>query len=178
MPIRILVADDNALVRSALRQVLELEGQGHWEVLEASNGLDAVLWAREQKPDLVILDLAMPLLDGFRVAREIGKALPAIPILMHTLYWSPRVELEAMKVGVRKAIPKSDSSSLVSVVREMLAPVEQQREQLISNQVPSSLPEVEVSDQEGDERTSRDSSTRQGQADLKKKQGGFETLAS
>ena len=120
MPIRILIADDNALVRGALRQVLDNEGQGQWEMLEAENGLEAVILAQKAKPTLVILDLAMPLKDGFRTAREIGQLLPGTPILMHTLYWSARVELEALKVGVRKTVPKSDSSVLISAVRELL----------------------------------------------------------
>ncbi len=120
MPIQILIADDNALVRSALRQVLESEGKGQWEMVEAENGQDAVILAQKVKPTLVILDLAMPLKDGFSTAREIGALLPGTPILMHTLYWSARVELEALKAGVRKTVPKSDSGVLIAAVRELL----------------------------------------------------------
>lgn len=118
MPITVLIADDNALVRAALRQVLENEKLG--SIVEAENGKEAVAKAQELKPDLVILDLAMPLLDGFATAREIGTILPGVPILMHTLYWSPRVEIEALKVGVRKTVSKSDSSVLIAAVRELL----------------------------------------------------------
>ncbi len=120
MPIQILIADDNALVRSALRQVLESEGKGQWEMVEAENGQEAVILAQKTKPALVILDLAMPLKDGFSTAREIGQLLPGTPILMHTLYWSVRVEFEAMKAGVRKTVPKSESGVLIAAVRELL----------------------------------------------------------
>lgn len=116
----ILIADDNALVRAALRQVLEDEKLG--EVVEAENGEQAILISQEVKPDLIILDLAMPFLDGFTTARELGRLLPGIPILMHTLYYSARVEVEAMKVGVRKTVAKSNSTVLIEAVRELLPP--------------------------------------------------------
>lgn len=117
----ILVADDNALVRAALRHVLENENLGR--VVEAENGEEAILMAQEAKPDLIILDLAMPFLDGFGAARELRRLLPGIPILMHTLYHSARVEVEAMKVGVRKTVAKSNSAVLIEAVRELLPPV-------------------------------------------------------
>lgn len=118
MPTRILIADDNALVRTAMRQVLE--SVGPWEVIEAANGKQAVAMALESRPSLIILDLAMPVKDGLTTARELAKLLPEVPILMHTLYWSPRIELEALKAGVRKAVPKSESSVIVNAVKELL----------------------------------------------------------
>jgi DNA-binding NarL/FixJ family response regulator len=118
MPTQILIADDNALVRTAMRQVLE--SVGPWEVIEATNGKQAVAIALESKPSLIILDLAMPVKDGLTTARELVKLLPDVPILMHTLYWSPRIELEALKAGVRKAVPKSESSAIVTAVQELL----------------------------------------------------------
>ena len=117
----ILIADDNALVRAALRQVLEDEKLG--EVVEAENGQQAILMSQEMKPALIILDLAMPFLDGFSTARELSRLLPGIPILMHTLYYSARVEVEAMKVGVRKTVAKSNSTVLIEAVRELLPPI-------------------------------------------------------
>jgi DNA-binding NarL/FixJ family response regulator len=118
MPTRILIADDNTLVRAALRQVLETTEP--CAVIEARDGEEAIAKAKESKPDLIILDLAMPLMDGLRTARELGKILPDIPILMHTLYWSPRIQVEALKAGVRKAVPKSESGVLIAAVRELL----------------------------------------------------------
>ncbi len=103
-----------------MRQVLEIAGR--WEVLEATNGEEAIVKAQEMKPDLIILDLAMPQLDGMSAARRLRKLLPHIPILMHTLYWSPRIEVEALKIGVRKIVPKSESSVIISAVLELLAP--------------------------------------------------------
>ena len=141
MPVTILIADDNALVRAALRQVLENEKLGEI-VVEAENGREAVARAVQVKPDLVILDLAMPLMDGFATAREIGALLPGVPVLMHTLYWSPRVQVEAMKVGVRKTVAKSDSNVLIAAVRELLSESESSRNASPGTDVPSLVPDL------------------------------------
>jgi CheY-like chemotaxis protein len=117
---RILIADDNVLVRRALRRVLE--ETGGWQVYEAGNGREAVEKAQELSPDLIILDLAMPEMDGLASTREISKRLPHVPILLHTLYWSPRIVIEALKAGARKAILKSQSNAVIAAVTELLSP--------------------------------------------------------
>lgn len=122
MPVRILVADDNPQVRSAMREVLE--AAGGWEVIEAENGEDAVAKAQEFKPGLVILDLAMPVKDGLTASREISNLLPGTPILLHTLYSSPQIQIEAVKTGVRKVVPKSETTVLISAVQDLLNPGE------------------------------------------------------
>ncbi|MCB0244040.1 MAG: response regulator, partial [Anaerolineae bacterium] len=78
---RILIADDEARMRRFVRMNLELEG---FEVLEASDGLDAIRKAREDLPDLVILDVEMPKLDGFETLREIRRSL-SVPVIMLTV---------------------------------------------------------------------------------------------
>lgn len=118
MPVRILVADDNAHMRAALRLVLEESGE--WEIIDAANGEEALTLVREHAFSLVILDLAMPGMDGISVARVLTEKYPFLPILMHTLYWSQRVAIEALKVGVRKVIPKSDKATILNAVREVL----------------------------------------------------------
>ncbi|HEY4902412.1 MAG TPA: response regulator transcription factor [Candidatus Sulfotelmatobacter sp.] len=120
MASRILIADDNALVRLALGQALEKAGR--WEIVEAENGEEAVTKARATKPKLVILDLAMPVMDGMRAARAITIALPGIPIILHTLHWSPRVEIEALKAGACKVVAKTDSATIIAAVRDLIAP--------------------------------------------------------
>jgi len=119
MPTRILVADDSPPVRAAMRQLLEgIEG---WQIFEAENGKEAVVKAQEIRPSLIILDLAMPVMDGLTASREITRLLPAIPILVHTLHGSPQIEVELRNMGVRKMIAKSDSNALISAVRELLS---------------------------------------------------------
>jgi DNA-binding NarL/FixJ family response regulator len=119
---RILIADDYPLVRQALRGLLE--ALGYCEVVEAENGEDAVTKTQELKPDLVVLDLAMPKMDGLRAARAISLAFPQIPIIMHTLHASPRIRVEAMKAGVHKLIAKSDSATILAAVHELLRAAE------------------------------------------------------
>ena len=77
-----------------MRQVLE-GAERNWEVVEAEDGDEAVAKAQELKPDLIIVDLVMPVMDGLMAAREIVKLLPDVPILMHTLYLSESVGQEA-----------------------------------------------------------------------------------
>jgi NarL family two-component system response regulator LiaR len=119
VPTRILIADDNGPVRFAIRQVLE-DVNEHWEFAEAENGEEAITKALALKPNLVIMDMVMPLMDGLAATREITNLLPNTPVLLHTLYWSPEIEIEAGKVGVRKTVPKSDRSVLVSAVEQLL----------------------------------------------------------
>src|SRR5271163_1536022 len=105
MPIRILIADDNEVARGRLTELLA--NHDGWEVCAAvENGRQAVEKAEELKPDLIILDFAMPEMDGLTAAREIGKILLSIPIVLFTLHKIPVLDLEAKKVGVRQVVAK------------------------------------------------------------------------
>ncbi len=97
---RILIADDNLSMRKALRQALE-EHEGGWTVCgETEDGQAAIDQAEQCKPDLVLLDLAMPRVNGLVAAARISELLPGIPILMLTLYDSSHLRAEAKKVGI------------------------------------------------------------------------------
>lgn len=116
----ILIADDNALVRKLLRGTLERGGG--WEVAGARDGQEAVLKAQELKPDAVILDLAMPVMDGLEAAREIGKALPSAPLILYTIHDSPETALAATQAGIARVFPKTGSGQgLIKTVEELLA---------------------------------------------------------
>jgi len=118
MPARILIADDNPAVRTALRHLLE--SLDHPEIIEAKDGKEAIRLAVEQRPDAVVLDLAMPVMDGLTSAGEISKLLPDLPIVMCTMHWSRQLELEGQKHGVRAMVPKSNASLLLSVMQQFL----------------------------------------------------------
>src|SRR5262249_47643282 len=118
-PPRILIADDSSLLRSALRGLFT--GAGEYEIIEAENGTDAVSQAEEHQPDVVILDFAMPGLDGLGVPRVLQKRLPQIPILMYTMHYTRQLVMDAKNAGVTKLISKSDGGDLVATVRELLA---------------------------------------------------------
>ena len=118
MPSRILIADDHDLMRHLIKQ--EFEHHADWFCIEAENGEQAVVKATELKPEIIILDLMMPVMDGLAAAREIVKILPAVPIVIHTVHFCEQVKWEAKKIGVREVLPKADIASLVSVVEALL----------------------------------------------------------
>jgi len=118
MPVRILIADDNSLVRTTLRQILKSPDH---EILEAADGAEGVAKTLQFQPDIVILDLAMPVMDGLTAARQISTQLPDLPILLCTMYWSPQLLAEAQRFGVRKVISKGETSALLSAIHELLS---------------------------------------------------------
>jgi NarL family two-component system response regulator LiaR len=122
VPSQILIADDNVVARNMLRTLLEL--QPDWKVCgEAANGKEAVQKAAELKPDIVILDLAMPVMDGLNAAREIVSSSPAVPILLHTNHCFPSLEMEAKKNGIREVVSKdAPGNELVNIVEKLLQP--------------------------------------------------------
>lgn len=79
MAVRILVADDNSTMRAALRLILQ--EAGNWEVVDAANGEEVLDLARSQTFTLIILDLAMPGMDGISVARVLTERYPGVPSL-------------------------------------------------------------------------------------------------
>jgi len=120
IPARILIADDSSSMRQHLKEFLESHSN-RWKVCaEATDGLDAVQKAVESKPDLVIMDLQMPFLDGLRASIRIADFLPKVPIVMNTIHASARIDSEARKAGVRRVIPKSDPEALLRAVEELL----------------------------------------------------------
>jgi DNA-binding NarL/FixJ family response regulator len=116
----ILVVDDNAVIRRSLRHILEsIEG---WRVIgEAVDGRDAIEKARELKPDLIVLDLAMPVMNGLEAARELNHIMPEVPLLMYSAFADKFMEKQAFAVGVKAVISKaSDMETLVSQARTLL----------------------------------------------------------
>jgi len=113
---RILIADDHEVVRRGIRALLE--GHTGWEVSgEAKDGREAVQQAGELKPDLVLLDIGMPNLNGIDAARQILATCPATNILVLTMHYSPQVVQEVLAVGARGFLLKSDAGrDLVTAV--------------------------------------------------------------
>ncbi|AOT60037.1 MULTISPECIES: response regulator [Streptomyces] len=105
-PTRILLADDHALVRRGVRLILD--GQPDLTVVaEAGDGAEAVEAAREHRPDLAILDIAMPRLTGLQAARELSRRLPDLRILMLTMYDNEQYFFEALSAGASGYVLKS-----------------------------------------------------------------------
>jgi DNA-binding NarL/FixJ family response regulator len=121
MPSRILIADDSTIMRAKLKALLE--SHPGWSVCCAvGNGLEAVQGAKEHKPDLVMLDLTMPVMDGLRAARVISSSYPTLPILMYTNHPAAAVAREAEKHGVRKIVSKGDrGDGIVAAIEALLS---------------------------------------------------------
>lgn len=120
MPVKIMIADDSQVIRGILRALVQANSE--WEICgEADDGQAAVAKAKALNPDLIILDLEMPLMDGLTAARLISHALPGTPIILHTMHDTPDIELEAMKNGITKVLPKSKSADLVPTIQGILA---------------------------------------------------------
>lgn len=106
--VRILVADDQELVRR--RVCATLKTRTDFEVCaEAANGKEAVEKAKELNPDLVILDITMPLMNGLEAARAIHAFAPSTPVLILSIYKSNQLVDEARKIGVSGYVTKEDA---------------------------------------------------------------------
>jgi DNA-binding NarL/FixJ family response regulator len=119
---RILIVDDHAAVRLALTRVIE--SVDDFEVCgEAENGRLGVERALLLKPDLIILDLSMPVMDGLQAARQLNELMPLLPILMYTSFISSNLEAEAFAAGVSRVASKpSLPEALIRDLRVLLAP--------------------------------------------------------
>ncbi|MBI4609185.1 MAG: response regulator transcription factor [Candidatus Rokubacteria bacterium] len=118
MPLRILLADDHQIVRQGLKAILEREGFGI--AGEAADGHEAVRLAREVSPDVAVLDLAMPLLNGLGAAREIHPASPRTRTILLTMHTEDQYILEALRAGFKGIVLKSQAAAdLVQAIREV-----------------------------------------------------------
>jgi len=116
-PVRILIADDHDIIRRGVKALL-LSHHG-WEICaEAATGRDAVAKAEEHRPDIVVMDLSMPELNGLEAARRIRKILPKTEILVLSLHFTDQLVRDIVDAGVRGYILKSDTD------RDLLSAVE------------------------------------------------------
>ena len=117
MSIRILLADDHAVMRTGLRLVLER--QEDFEVVaEAADGREAVSLAAKLNPDVAVLDIGMPNLNGIEATRQIGAANPNLPVVILSMHSDESYVLRALKAGARGYLLKeSAESDLISAIR-------------------------------------------------------------
>lgn len=119
--LKILIADDHDIVRTGMKALME--DQPGWQVVaEGGTGRQAVDKARATAPDVCVLDVTMPELNGLEAARQIKKLLPNVEILILTVHESEQIASEVLKVGARGYILKSDAGrELVAAVKSVAA---------------------------------------------------------
>jgi len=118
--LRILIADDHEMIRAGLRELIER--QPGWEVCaEASNGREAVELALKFCPQVVILDLAMPQLNGLEATRQIKKSLPKSEVLVFTVHETEDLMRNVLKAGARGYLLKADAGRHIVAAIEALA---------------------------------------------------------
>jgi DNA-binding NarL/FixJ family response regulator len=117
--LRILIADDHEVVRQGVRAILE--AQPGWSIVaESENGADAVEQAQQTKPDIALLDISMPLLNGLEATRQILKLNPEIQVLILTMHESHELVQDVLAAGARGYVLKTDAKrDLVNAVRSL-----------------------------------------------------------
>jgi DNA-binding NarL/FixJ family response regulator len=117
MGVRILIADDHEAARAAIAEMIDACDED-WSVCsEADDGRSAVKLAVEHRPDVVVLDVRMPKMDGMEAAHEIRRRLPGTPIVFYTLLATPRLEAAAHAAGFEAVVAKPDTLGLVAAIR-------------------------------------------------------------
>jgi two-component system response regulator NreC len=118
MPTRVSLADDHSLIRQAFRALLEK--QGFQVVSEASNGQEALRSVEKTQPDVAILDIGMPVLNGVDAARELMKSSPKTRVILVTQHDEDQYVMEALRAGVRGYVLKSQAAEdLVHAIQEV-----------------------------------------------------------
>jgi DNA-binding NarL/FixJ family response regulator len=117
---RMLIVDDNSSIRHLLRAAIEnISG---WKVCgEAVNGREAIEKAQELKPNLIVLDLAMPIMNGLEAAPLLRRLLPTVPIILYTLHDNKAVERVAFSLGISAVVSKAAGmTALVTQAQDLL----------------------------------------------------------
>ena len=117
---RIMVVDDNPAIRKILRNILEFNHD--WKVCgEGVDGRDGVEKAKERCPDLIVLDVSMPVMNGLDAARILHQVMPHVPLILCSLHADKLLEIEARQAGVRAVFSKAENmQTLVNKARELL----------------------------------------------------------
>ena len=114
----VLIVDDSQPVRRLLRAALSESG---WTVCgEAVNGRDAILKAQQLLPDLIILDLSMPEMNGLEAAEQLKFVMPTVPLLMFTTHSDRELDQQASQAGIHKVFSKKDgAATLIKCASEL-----------------------------------------------------------
>jgi two-component system, chemotaxis family, chemotaxis protein CheY len=115
---RVLIADDSVSLRTGLRRLIE--DHTGWVCAEALNGRDAIRKIQEAAPDILILDLCMPIMNGLQAARAINKLMPDLPILLCTSDLPPSLVAMAQGCGIQGTASKYDRLQIINGIEALL----------------------------------------------------------
>jgi two-component system response regulator NreC len=120
MPWLVLIVDDNRLIRNGVKRLFE--GESDFEVAgEAEHGAEAIEKALDVKPHLIVLDFAMPIMNGLTAAPILRKRLPEVVIIMLTMFSGDEMESSARNAGVHAVVAKTEAAShLIPTARDVL----------------------------------------------------------
>jgi len=116
----VLIVDDNAFIRQALCELFERESD--FEVCgEAENGKQAIEEAQRLRPDLIVLDLSMPVMNGFDAARVLKRLMPTVLLIMYSAFGDRVAERQARLIGISEVVSKAEhASALIHKARGLL----------------------------------------------------------
>jgi DNA-binding NarL/FixJ family response regulator len=117
--VRVVIADDHEIVRRGVRSLFE--SHAHWTVCgEAGNGQEAIALVATLHPDLIVMDVSMPVLNGFQAAAKIRQISPATKIVILSMHESPHITQEALRAGAHVFLTKSSAGArLIHTVAEL-----------------------------------------------------------
>ncbi len=108
----VLIVDDNAFIRHALCELFKQEAD--FEVCsEAENGKEGIEKAQELSPDRIVLDLSMPVMNGFDAARVLKRLMPAVRLIMYSAFGDKLAENQARLIGISEVVSKSEHASVL-----------------------------------------------------------------
>jgi len=119
MPKTILVADDNTMIRKSLCRIFEIE-EDYDLCAEAVNGEEAIMLAIQHKPDLIILDFQMPVMNGIEAAYELKRITPNVPIILFTLHAETITYGLGRNSPIDLVVAKSDAFHIVDHIRSLI----------------------------------------------------------
>jgi two-component system chemotaxis response regulator CheY len=119
MPKRVLIADDSPSVRKVVCGLLTSDGFAVCG--EAGDGAQAIEKAKEMGPDMIVLDFAMPVMDGIHAAMALKQIMPYVPLVLFTAHDSSALATEALAAGITAVVSKEDLSDLLSKAHELLS---------------------------------------------------------
>jgi two-component system chemotaxis response regulator CheY len=117
LALKVLIVDDSEIMRRIPRTLL---GSRHWTICEAEGGCSGIKKFQRLKPDVVVLDLAMPDMNGIETAKQMSASDPNVPIVLFTILEIPGLERPAEDAGIRAIVAKNEAWNLIGSIESLV----------------------------------------------------------